>query len=131
MSAREDDSSEGEGDEEGQEDRDENGTESEQEEDEEEEQEQPPPKKKRAAAEIREWTEVNRWDHSDSTPEDIIVFIRTHLNDLNRSSGIQELPSAHRDRKDLYGSFQFRRSWRSNNHRVNNIILNCPLSRRC
>ena len=136
MSAREDaDSSEGEepsGDEEQEaEDRDENDTQSEQEEEEEEEQEQPPPKKKRAAAEIREWTEVNRWDHSDSTPEDIIVFIRTHLNDLNRSSGIQELPSAHRDRKDAYGSFQFRRTWRSNNHRVTNTILNCPLSRRC
>jgi hypothetical protein len=96
-----------------------------------EEQHQPLPKKKRAAAETREWTEHNRWDHSDSSHDDIIVFIRRDLNELNRNSGIQDLPRAHRDRNDQYGNFQLRRTWRSNNNRVSNIILNCPLSRRC
>ena len=110
MLAREDaESSEGEqtsGDEEEQEeeDCDENDTHSEQE----EQQQQPPPKKKRAAPEERTWTEVNRWHHSDSPREDIMGYIRSDLNELNRNAGIQDLPGSHKDRKEMYGNFQGR-----------------------
>ena len=97
----------------------------------EEEEHQPPPKKKRAAPEQRQWTEVNRWHHSDSTPEEIIGYIRSDLNELNRNAGIQDLPGSHKDRKDVYGNFQFRRTWRTSSDLVTNTIVNCPLLRRC
>ena len=34
---------------------------------------QPLAKQKRAAAEQRKWTEINRWGHSDSSDDDILV----------------------------------------------------------
>ena len=95
------------------------------------EEHQPPPKKKRAAPEQREWTAVNRWHHSDSTPEEIMGYIRSDLNELNRNAGIQDLPGSHKDRKDVYGNFQFRRTWSTSNDLVTNTIVNCPLLLRC
>ena len=53
-----------------------------------EEVQQPQAKKKSSASEQREWTEMNRWDCSDSTDEEILVFIRTDLDELNSSAGI-------------------------------------------
>ena len=42
---------------------------------------QPPAKKKRSASEQREWTEMNRWDRSDSTDEEILVsFAEISMN---------------------------------------------------
>ena len=92
---------------------------------------QPPAKKKRSASEQREWTEMNRWDRSDSTDEEILVFIRRDLDELNSSAGILHLPGSHKDRKNEYGDFQFRRSWTSGNDLIKNTIVNCPLFRRC
>ena len=92
---------------------------------------QPPAKKKRSASEQREWTEMNRWDRSDSTDEEILVFIRKDLDELNSSAGILHLPGSHRDSKNEFGDFQFRRSWTSGNDYIKNTILNCPLFRRC
>ena len=48
---------------------------------------QPPPaKKKRAAYEPRVWTELNRWHRIDATDEEILIFIRRELDELNSSS---------------------------------------------
>ena len=41
---------------------------------------EPQVKKKRAVRLPREFKEVDRWDRCDSTNEDIIVFIRRHLD---------------------------------------------------
>ena len=92
---------------------------------------QPPAKKKRSASEQREWTEMNRLDRNDSTDEEILVFIRRDLDELNSSAGILHLPGSHKDRKNDCGDFQFRRIWTSGNDFITNTIANCPLFRRC
>ena len=74
---------------------------------------------------------MNRWDRNDSTDEEILVFIRRDLDELNSSAGILHLPGSHKDRKNEYGDFQFRRSWTSGNDLIKNTIVNCPLFRRC
>ena len=45
----------------------------------EEELQQPPVKKKRSASEQREWTEVNRWDRTDNSDEDILFTFAKNL----------------------------------------------------
>ena len=103
------------------------GTESEEEED-----VQPPPaKKKRAASEQRVWTEINRWHRIDSTDAEILIFIRRELDELSSSSGLLHIPGSHKELKNDYGDFQFRRSWISNNGLVRNTAANCPLWTRC
>ena len=92
---------------------------------------QPPAKKKRSASEQREWTEMNRWDRNDSTEEDILVFIRSDLDELNSREGILHLSGSHKDCKNEYGDFQFRGSWTSGNDLIKNTIANCPLLRQC
>ena len=70
---------------------------------------QPIKKKKRTDIE-REFTEVDRWDLSDHSDEEILVFIRKNLDGLNRPAGIlQAVPSAHKTRTNIYSDFQFRR----------------------
>ena len=91
---------------------------------------QPPAKKKLSASEQREWTEMNRWDRNDSTDEEILVFIRRDLNELNSSAGMLHLQESHKDCKNDYGDFQFQRSWISGNDLIKNTIANCPLFRR-
>ena len=63
---------------------------------------QPPVKKKRAVSEQQEWTEVNRWDHSKSWDEDILVYICQELDELNRSAGIQHVPGSHKDKRIVW-----------------------------
>ena len=46
----------------------------------EEQVQQPPAMKKRSASEQREFTEMNRWDRSDSTDEEILVFVQQCWN---------------------------------------------------
>ena len=89
-----------------------------------------PVKKKRAVL-TREFTEFDRWDRSDCTDEDILVFIRRHLDQCNMDAGIQHVPGKHKDRKNVYGDFQLRRKWSTNRNMVNNTILSCPLRDRC
>ena len=77
------------------------------EEDSEREWEPPPPKNKKENIQ-REWKEVQRWRRSDSLDEDIHVFIRKHLDDLNRSAGIQHVPGQHNYCVDTFGeNFRF------------------------
>ena len=45
----------------------------------EEELQQPPVKKKWSASEQREWTEVNRWDRTDNSDEDILLTFAKNL----------------------------------------------------
>lgn len=55
-------------------------------------------KTKRAPRQERAFEEVDRWDRADSSDEDIMAFIRQHLNALNQSAGIVgTLPSSHKD----------------------------------
>ena len=94
---------------------------------------QPPPaKKKCAASEQQVWTEMNRW-HSINAAADaeILIFIRRELDKLNSSSGLLHIPGFHKDSKNDYGDFQFRRSWISGNGLVRNTVANCPLWTRC
>ena len=88
-------------------------------------------KKKRAVRRLREFKEVDRWDHSDSNEEDIVVFIRRHLDECNQNARIQHLTGKHKDRKNIYGVFQLRRTWTTNKNFVTNTILSCPLRDRC
>ena len=60
---------------------------------------EPQVKKKRANSGPREFKEADRGDHSDSTNEDIIVFISKHLDECNQNGGIQHLPGTHKDSK--------------------------------
>ena len=92
---------------------------------------QPPAKKKRFASEQREWSEMNRWDHSDSTDEENLVVVRRDLDELNSSAEILHLPGLHKDSKNEYGDFQFMRSWTSGYNLIKNTIANCPLFRLC
>ena len=61
-----------------------------------------PVKKKRAVL-TREFTEFDRWDRhgSDCTDEDILVFIRRHLDQCNMDAGIQHVHCKHKDRKNI------------------------------
>ena len=70
-----------------------------------EEVQQPQAKKKSSASEQREWTEMNRWDRTDSTDEEILVFIRRDLDELHSSAGILHVLESHKDCKNEYGDF--------------------------
>ena len=97
----------------------------------EEDEVEPPMKKKKGQNLPRDWKEVNRWQRADYSDEDIDVFIRKELDDLNRSAGILAYPGAHKNRNNKYGDFQYRRQWQSNNGRVLNNLAVCPLKDRC
>jgi hypothetical protein len=88
-------------------------------------------KKKKRANLSRVFEEIDRWDRGDHSEEEILVFIRKHLDDLNRSAGIVSIPGSHKDRKSMYGDFQFRRKWATNNDKILNTIVSCPLRDRC
>ena len=89
------------------------------------------PVKKERAVLTRDFTQFDRWDRSDCTDEDILVFICSHLDQCNMDAGIQHFPGKHKDRKNVYGDFQLRRKWSTNRNLVNNTILSCPLRDRC
>ena len=74
---------------------------------------------------------MNRWHRIDSTDAEILIFIRRELDELNSSSGLLHIPGSHKDLKNDYGDFQFRRSWISGNGLVRNTVANCPLWTRC
>jgi hypothetical protein len=64
------------------------------------------PAKKKKVNIPREWREVERWNLCDHSEEDIDVFIRRQLDDLNRSAGIlYAVPGAHKTRNNKYGDF--------------------------
>jgi len=96
-----------------------------------EEEPAPPPKKKKKENKPRDWKEVERWQRDNHTDEDIDVFIRKHLDDLNRSAGILSVPGAHKNRVNKYGDFQFRHKWQSSQGKVMNDSASCPLKDRC
>ena len=76
--------------------------------------------------------EVERWKRCDHSDEDIEVFVRKHLDDLNRSAGIlYAIPGAHKNRNNKYCDFQFRRKWQTNKGAVMNYSVSCPLKDRC
>ena len=54
-----------------------------------------PVKKKRAVG-TRVFTEFDRWDRSDCTDEDRLVFIRRYLDQCNTDAGIQHVPGKHK-----------------------------------
>ena len=74
---------------------------------------------------------MKRWQRADYLDDDIDVFVRKELDDLNRSAGILAFPGAHKNRNNKYGDFQYRRQWESNNGRVVNNLAVCPLKDRC
>ena len=88
-------------------------------------------RKKRAPNEQRDFQLVDEWSREEMDDETILTHIRKHLDDLNSSSGIQVLPCSHKDRKNVFGTFQFRRKWVTNNGKVLNTVVNCPLEHRC
>ena len=77
-----------------QEDSENDGDDNEQESQEEDESEpdapEPQVKKKRAVSRPREFKEVDRWDRGYSTNDDIIVFIRRHLDECNQNAGTRQ-----------------------------------------
>ena len=93
--------------------------------------EEQPMKKKKRINEPRDWIEVERWNRSDHSDQDIKVFIRAELDALNRAAGIMHLPGAHKDRNNEYGDFQFRRNWITEKGQVENFLCACPLRERC
>ena len=66
------------------------------------------PVRKKWAVLTRYFTEFDRWDRSYCTDEDILVFIRRHLDQCNMDAGIQHVPCKHKDRKNVYCDFQLR-----------------------
>ena len=48
------------------------------------------PKKKKRISEPLDWIEVERWNRSDHSDQDIKVFIRAELDALNRAAGIMQ-----------------------------------------
>ena len=90
------------------------------------------PVKKKKENIPREWMEVERWKLCDHSEEDIEVFVRKHLDDLNRSAGIlYAIPGAHKNRNNKYGDFQFKRKWQTNKGAVMNYLVSCPLRCGC
>ena len=88
--------------------------------------------KKKANNFQREFIEVDRWDRTDHSDPEILVFIRKHLDDLNRLAGIlQAVPGAHKNLTNIYGDFQFRRKWQSRNGHIMSFLVSCPLRDRC
>ena len=80
----------------------------------------------------RMWMEVERWKRSDHSDEDIDVFVRKHLDDLNRSAGIlYSIPGAHKNRNNQYGDFQFRRKWQTHKGQLFHVAVSCPFRDRC
>ena len=68
------------------------------------EEEEVQPVKKKEENIPREWMEVERWKRCDHSDEDIEVFVRKHLDDLNRSAGnLYAVPGAHKNRNNKYG----------------------------
>ena len=67
--------------------------------------------KKRAPPKQREWIEYGRWERDSFTQEDIDKKISDKLTELNRDAGLGTIRGSHKDRKSLYGNFQFRREW--------------------
>ena len=89
-------------------------------------------KKKKKENMPRDWMEVERWRRSDHSDGDIEVFVRKHLDDLNRAAGIlYAIPGAHKKLTNIYGDFQFRRKWQTNQCRVTNYSKSCPLRDLC
>lgn len=88
-------------------------------------------RKKRAPNADRDFQLVAEWSREEMDDETILVHIRKHLDDLNSSAGIQVLPCSHKDRKNVFGTFQFRRKWVTGKGRVLNTIVNFPLQIRC
>jgi hypothetical protein len=69
------------------------------------------PKKKKRINRPRDWIEVERWNLSDHSDNDVKVYIRAELDVLNQSAGIMHLRGAYKDRKNEYCDFQFCRNW--------------------
>jgi hypothetical protein len=98
-------------------------------EEEEEEEVQPPVKKRQNLP--RDWKEVKHWQRAEYSDDDIDVFVRKELDDLNRSASILAFPGAHKNRNNKYCDFQYCRQWESNNGRVVNNLAVCQLKNRC
>jgi hypothetical protein len=88
-------------------------------------------RKKRAPAKQREWIEYGRWDRDECSPEDIDKKICGILTELNRDAGIGTIRGSHKDRKSMYGDFQFRREWFSHKGLVHTMVGGCPMRARC
>jgi hypothetical protein len=88
-------------------------------------------RKKRAPAKQREWIEYGRWDRDSFTQEDIDTKIGNIMNELNRDAGLTTIRGSHKDRKSLYGDFQFRREWFSHKGLIHNMVGSCPMRDRC
>ena len=88
-------------------------------------------KKKRAKLAPIEFQEVESWNRNDMSDADIHAHIRGHLFEMNKDAGILHMPGSHKDRVNQFGDWIFRRRWMSNQGLVTNVIVNCPLIKRC
>jgi len=88
-------------------------------------------KRKRAKLAPVEFQEVESWNRNDMSDADIHAHIRRHLFDFNKEAGILHVPGSHKDRVNQFGDWIFRRRWMSNQGLVTNVIVNCPLIKRC
>lgn len=79
----------------------------------------------------KDFTVVEVYDRQEMSDDDIMAHIRRHLYQFNKDTGILQVPGAHRDRNDMYGDWIFRRKWISCKGLVTNIIVDCPLRKRC
>ena len=81
----------------------------------------------------RDFQEVNRWSHDDHTLDEIDALIRRHIQEVNDSAGlkVKAIPGQHKDRDDKYGVMQKSRCWPTQKGNTSNIILVCPLAKRC
>jgi hypothetical protein len=77
------------------------------------------------------WIEYGRWDREDWSQEDIDKKICDILTDLNRDAGLGIIRGSHKDRKSMYGAFQFRREWYSHKGLIHTMVGGCPMRARC
>jgi hypothetical protein len=94
-----------------------------------EEEEPSKQKRKRAAPIVYEM--VDEWEREGISDADIQAHIRGHLYNLNKEAGLLHVPGAHRDRVSIYGDWVFRYRWVANKGLATNILLDCPLRKRC
>jgi hypothetical protein len=92
---------------------------------------QPNAGKAKRARSTKNFSKVDNWNRNDMSDNDILAHIRKHLFDFNQDAGLLHVPGAHKDRNDKYGDWVVRRTWPTNKGLVENILLDCPLRKRC
>ena len=97
---------------------------------EEEQYEQRFSKPRKAPNVLRDYKPYKQWSKEEHSFADIHVAIKMELEVLNAAAGLQNVSATkHKDRKNIYGDWVFRRSRTSCRGVVDNSIYDCPLSK--